>query len=447
MSIKLSERLNVRLQNSVQGIILALILALFAYATNRYKTQWDWTASQLNTLAEQSITAIQSFDKKVVATIYAQKDSEEALSFEQLLERYQQHNSQMEIRVIDPELSPEAAVQDKPIKFGTLLFRVGERSETLTDINEENITNALVRLSKDVHKVIRFTQGHGEHTLEPGSTTSYSQLVSTLKSEGYVVEPINLAATDKVPEDTEVLIIAGPKTRFFPIEVERLQKWLKTQDGHLLVMVDPGAETGLDDFLKKDGIQFLDGLVIDPMAQLMGTGPTTPLLTTFDRNHPVTKNVTLSSFLPTARGIKLLAENENGVQPVELFKGAMKGWIEMGDLATGQVEFNQGQDQPGPILMGVAVEQQKRRLIAVGDSDFIIDRLYNMAGNATLFLNMLHWLADDENFIAIKPRKIVDSNLAVTENQAFWAQIGLIILLPLLLLLIGGGVWYLRKRR
>ena len=50
-------------------------------------------------------------------------------------------------------------------------------------------------------------------------------------------------------------------------------------------------------------------------------------------------------------------------------------------------------------------EAPEGRLVVVGDSDFIGNNLaLAPLGNADLFLNMVNWLTEDEDLIAIRPR-------------------------------------------
>jgi len=64
-------------------------------------------------------------------------------------------------------------------------------------------------------KTIRFVTGHGERDITSHDPeTGYAMIVRALKEENYKVEEIMLMQKKKVPEDTSILIISGPKKDF-----------------------------------------------------------------------------------------------------------------------------------------------------------------------------------------------------------------------------------------
>ena len=52
-----------------------------------------------------------------------------------------------------------------------------------------------------------------------------------------------LAQAGSVPDDASVVIVAGPKTDFFPPEIEALKKYLD-KAGKLLLEIDPPDKAG-----------------------------------------------------------------------------------------------------------------------------------------------------------------------------------------------------------
>ncbi|MBF0141903.1 MAG: GldG family protein [Magnetococcales bacterium] len=460
MEMNRSTRLNFRTQNLVLGLLLAAILGVAAYATHRYQVRWDLTANNRHSLAEQSVKAVQAFPEGVALTVYVQDKGEQKQGILELLERYRVENTKLTIRFVDPDLDPAAARREDVAVYGTVVLRNGEKSEKVTEVTEENITNALIRLSKGSAKVVRMVSGHGEHPFEesapapgmPGqqaSRQSYNTVVTLLKGEGYRVEKLNLAEVEAVPEETGLVVLAGAQGPLFPVEVERLTQWFG-KDGRLLLLLEPGINTGLEPFLADQGITPLAGTVIDPTARLFGAGVTTPLITRYDASHPITKGMSDASFFPEAVALELQpsdSRKEGSPQRTRLLTGADRGWLEVGSLAGGSVEFNAGEDKQGPLLLGVATEAEKRRLVVIGDSDFAADAYVDFSGNSRLVLNAVRWLAADENFIAIKPKPVTDGGLVLSGIDAIILSWGLVAVIPLLLVGTGLTLWLRRKRR
>lgn len=454
MKMDRSTRFNIRSQNFVMGLILTLLLGLAAYASNRYPVRWDWTKASRHTLAEQSIKAVQSFPDGITFTVYIQERGEKRQQIQALMEKYQVINPSVAIRYVDPDLDPAAARQAEVAVYGTVILRAGEKSEKVTEATEESLTNALIRLAKGSAKTIRFISGHGEHPLKPTGDTgsgrnrfAYTQAEALLKGEGYKIESFNLAEVEKVPDETAVVILAGPQKPLLPIETQRLKSWLDA-NGRLLILMGPGVDANINTMLEPHGIALVKGVTLDPTAQMFGGSPTTPLISRYESNHAITKGMSAASIFPDSGALDLQpAPADSKESRVRLLEGAERGWLETGDLSTGQAEFNPDQDRKGPILMGVATESDKQRLVVLANSNFVADAYIGALGNADLFLNITRWLAEDENFIAIKPKEVLDAGLTLPGGDALMLFWGLVLLIPALLLATGATIWYKRRQR
>ena len=81
-----------------------------------------------------------------------------------------------------------------------------------------------------------------------------------------------------------------------------------------------------------------------------------------------------------------------------------------------------------------------------GDSEFANNSLFSIQGNGNLFLNTVSWLAEEEDLIAIRPRKGGGSGpVMLTAAQApfiFWLPV---VLLPLGVFASGAVVFLRRK--
>jgi ABC-type uncharacterized transport system involved in gliding motility auxiliary subunit len=126
--------------------------------------------------------------------------------------------------------------------------------------------------------------------------------------------------------------------------------------------------------------------------------------------------------------------------------------------------FDQG-DVQGPISLAVAVSapvegatppppadgpdanpnKPETRLVVVGDSDFAANSVAGIPGNQDMFLNMVNWLAQQENLISVRPRNPEDRRITMTAGQdrmIFWFTIAI---LPGLIFLAGIQTWWRRR--
>ena len=80
-----------------------------------------------------------------------------------------------------------------------------------------------------------------------------------------------------------------------------------------------------------------------------------------------------------------------------------------------------------------------------GDSDFAGNSYLNLSGNRDLFMNTLSWLAEEEDLIAIRPKKRESQPVVLSYIQGrviFWTSV---VLLPATVMIFGVVVLRLRR--
>ena len=83
--------------------------------------------------------------------------------------------------------------------------------------------------------------------------------------------------------------------------------------------------------------------------------------------------------------------------------------------------------------------------MVIGDSDFIGNGFLGIQGNSDLALNVVNWLTQQENLIAIRPREPEDRRITLTADQQF--RIFLLSLLVIPGVIVGSGVYVWWRRR
>jgi ABC-type uncharacterized transport system involved in gliding motility auxiliary subunit len=139
-----------------------------------------------------------------------------------------------------------------------------------------------------------------------------------------------------------------------------------------------------------------------------------------------------------------------------LFKSNENSWGET-DLKNQNASFDEKSDLKGPLTLAVAVSKEvqpasegkpalKARLVVVGDSDFAGIPYFQSQGNGNLFMNMVSWLAQDEDLISIRPKDPVDRKIVLSESQSRMLQLFSLVFLPGAVLVLGIAVWTRRRR-
>src|SRR6266436_2571183 len=164
---------------------------------------------------------------------------------EDLLKQYAQASGgKFTFRMEDPDRSPGLARRYGIETYGTLVLQSGDKSEKVPDAEEERLTNALVKVTRPGNPVIYVVKGHGERDISSAERTGLSQAKEQLEKANYTVKDLELARTGKVPPDTAVVIVPGPRTDLLPPELTAIDDYL-AQGGHVLVMADPLQADGL----------------------------------------------------------------------------------------------------------------------------------------------------------------------------------------------------------
>lgn len=457
----------------VSAVVVLAILAALNFLASRHNKRWDLTAAKQFTLSDQTRKILQGLDQPVAIKVFAQPDDFQR--FRDRLDQYQYASNQVQVEYIDAVKSPSRANQYQVQSLGTVVFDYGGRTERVTSDSEQELTNGLIKVIQGRQHKIYFTQGHGEKTTTGSERDGFSAIATALGSDNYTVDSLVLAQQKEVPTDASVVIVAGPKSDFFPAEIEMLKRYL-ARGGKLLLMLDPPASSGgaqdlptLTALAAEWAIDVGTNVVVDVSGagQLLGTGPDVPVAARY-QPHPITERFNLITAYPLARSVAPATGSTSGKFAQALVETSPASWAEA-DIktlnASGQVSRDVAQgDKAGPVSLAAAVSspatdvpapaagakpdetnKAETRMVVFGDSDFASNSALGVPGNRDLFMNTVNWLAQQENLIAIRARDPEDRRVTMTAGQqtvVFWLTI---VIIPGLLLLAAVQTWWRRR--
>jgi ABC-type uncharacterized transport system involved in gliding motility auxiliary subunit len=347
---------------------------------------------------------------------------------------------------VDPREHPKETQTANVRSNGELIVEYGKRSEHLTNLNEQNMTNLLQRLARSQERVIVYLDGHGEPRLDGRTNFDLGDFGRQLGNKGFRIQPLNLAVAQDVPDNANVLVIAQPRAEVLKGEVEKLKRFLE-RGGNLLWLVDQEPMRGLQPLAEYLGLQLTPGVVVDPAAAELRIPATIALAASYGV-HPITDNFVLNTAFPFARQIATKAENGDW-RTTQLVEVAQRGWIETGDPEK-NLHFDKDRDVHGPVIVAATLERKvkdkSQRVIVVGTSQFLSNQYVGMLANLDLGTNMLNWLAEDENLISVQPRSRVDTEFTLGRTGLTFIGLWFLLALPAAFLLIGGMVWWRRRQ-
>ena len=174
----------------VQIVIVIGFVALLAFITTRQHLRSDWTENKLYSLADQTEKVISGLDKDVkIIAFFKENDQKGA---QDLLDEYSFDSDNITIEFVDPDAKPQVAKQYQVNKYNSLVIESGMKKETIDELSETNLTNAIMKVTRDVEKTVYFLTGHGERSITDDGTESYKQAAEAIKKENYLVKELNL---------------------------------------------------------------------------------------------------------------------------------------------------------------------------------------------------------------------------------------------------------------
>ena len=457
---------------AIASVLVVLgILAAINYLAGRHNKRWDLTAAHQYTLSDQTKKVLQGLTKPVKATVFARTEDFER--FRNRLEEYQYQSKNFQVEYIDPEKRPAMAERLKESSLGTVVLEYEGRVQRVTSEAEQDLTNGLIKVLQGQQHKVYFTQGHGERDINGSDDRGYGAVAHELGSDNFTAEALVLLQQD-IPADASVVVMAGPQSDLLPPELEKLKAYL-AKAGKLMVLLDPPQKAdapplaNIVALLKDWSVEVGNNAVLDLMSQLRGASPDVPVAAPPYPSHPITSTFRMLTAFPYTREVKPIEGASGGRTATTFIQTGRNSWAES-DLklltteGKAQPEFDKG-DKQGPISIAVAVsapvggatpppagpnenaDQNKpeTRLVVMGDSDFATNGDLGVGGNRDLFLNIVNWLAQQENLISVRPRDPQDRRITLSAGQdrfIFWLTV---LIIPLAILAAGVQTWWRRR--
>jgi len=362
---------------------------------------------------------------------------------------------------------------------------------------EYELSRTIKRLSSRFTPSIGFLTGHEE----PDLATEMANLNSVLSKE-YSPRSIDLKGGRTVPPDIKCLLIVGPKKPFsdwekyaldqFLMRGGKLGLFLDKTDMNLQMAVAELLDLGLDDFLANYGIKVNDDLVVDLQCSKISVRqqrgimtvsnivnyPFFPSATNLNRDNLIVQNLENVDF-PFVSSLDSSQAQQKDLEFIPLVKSSSRSGIQNSPFDTNPFrEFQRTDFDKSGVVLAAALQgsfqsyfrdketpepeepsaqfvrpestltqSPENRLVVVGDADFIKDSGIRSQSNLIFFMNVVDWLSQDENLIAIRSKEVTSRPLKqLTSGQKNLARYANVLGLPLAVILFGIVRWRVRKQ-
>jgi hypothetical protein len=482
------------------SVVAAVVLgfSLNVIAARHYK-RWDLTTGGQFTLSEATVQTLGSLSRPIKLIVLLSKDDPLGVTVDEMLEGYSAQTNMLEIERVDPDRD-QAKLLEVQKRYGVLAGQRGDRVVTDTAIIvvagdrhhyvagddlvrmedagdlrarprlEHAITGGIRTVLSSDKPTVCFTAGHAEPSLEAG-VSGFAELKERLAKNNFEVKSV---FDDENPkpggplEGCALLVLAGPRTPVPKEHADAMKKFIES-GGDALLVVGPVPNTeqtdwvalGVDDVVATAGVAVNSDLVFEPDPTVRPQRGDGEAFFPTVRAHPATR--------------RLQREQDGGVQALVFLASSLRDLggpqkpeplLRTSDKGVGVIDFwkrSAADPKPGPSdhagalaiatateLPAVAGKKRGARIVVLGSLSPI------MGGNwrdpdhygTTLFVEgAITWLTEHEAFLDIPDKPVVTSGLKLTEEALASILRFVVIVIPLLVLIPGIVVNYLRRRR
>jgi len=452
------------------GVVVIVILfsTLFSAGINylAYSLPWRWDVTQAkqHTLADSTIEFINGLKTEIQLTaLYVGLPPK---YLEDLLNEYERvSNGNIKTEIIDPIDQIGYAAQFGSVISGKekkVIVRKGNERRDVDfskkALSEEQLTNAIVRVTREVRHIY-FLVGHGEFELESEEDQGFSLFAKLLNSNNMISQNLMLGIEKNIPEDCDVLVIAGARDDLTKEEEVMIEEYLK-KGGDVLFLIEHVIVTtpdkplteeeknknpSLNSILNQWGVNVEDDIVVD-LSSHAGTDVGSPATRNYMRHKAITQGLDYTFYI-RPRSMTILKERRPTIRLAPIVLSATKdnSWAETNRAL--QIHFDELEDTPGPVPISFVIWEEKEkedlsdtRIIVFTDADFLTNVYIGQYSNAEMGLNIINWLSELDYEVFLDEKEIKVERLDLTSKQRRKIA-ALLFLMPLFIAAGGLIVW------
>ncbi len=460
MNINRKLRFQLLVQNWFFVVLFLMLVVLLGYLASQYRVAKDITQANRNILTQGSVNVLKQMKAPVNITVFATKDDASSgdvfrKGIVDFVARYQRDKHDIRLKFVNPSEEPKLA-QDAGVKVdGEVVVEYQKRAEHITPpFAEQEFTNLLVRLSRTNQQAVMYLDGHGERNLLGVKNHDLGEFGKQLESKGFKFANPDLTIAQAVPRNGAMLVVASPQVDISDIEAQKIKAYLEA-GGNLLWLLDDNNYKGMQAVADYLGLSVSPGVVLDMASAQYGADARVAFASLYGE-HPITTNFMLRTLFPESHEVSAVGTDDNGWKVSKLVEVAPNGWLSAGKLAKGDKPvFNEKTDKRGPINVGVALERiygkKGQRVVVMGNANFLSNTFITNGGNLDLGVNIVNWLAGDDNLITIQPMPLKDINVSIPDTDqgrlvAWTVFHGFQYFIPLGFMIAGLYFWWKRRR-
>lgn len=452
------------------SVVVLAIAVVFNLVVGKLPAQYrnvDLSQTKLSTIGDTTKELVSALDQDV--TIYQIVESgKENETIQKLLERYAGLSSHVKVETMDPVLHPNFVSEytEDDLEDNSLII-VGEKRnkvipyadmfestvnyqtyqyETTGFDGEGQVTSAISYVTTDSLPIMYTITGH-----EEGDMTE--DMKSAIEKENIEMKDLNLLTEESVPDDADCVMLFSPQNDLSEEEADKLITYMENGGKAVIITSYLNKEMpNLQKVLNNYGIGTMEGVVLEADGQHYISGNPTYLVPNIGSSDALGDLSKANSYvlMPVAQAVEKLEDKRDTVTIESLLTTSDSAYVKTN--VNGTLEKEDG-DAEGPFDVGVAatesVDNGETKLIYLTSANLFSQQVDAMVSgnNVKLLANSVSWMCDQEQSVSIPSKSTQISYLTVTAASArMWGMVT-IGLLPVLCLVLGGGIWFKRRKR
>lgn len=454
------------------AVVVCLLIALNVFISFNGR-RWDLTEQGVYSLSPKSTKIVAKLKEPVRFVAIDNPQVQDKEQTRELLELYRYANDKLVFyEIIDPRARP-VEVDALGMKQGNLLYIEygtgrGKAIARINEIDEEAVTNAIIKVTRGASKRVYYVEGHGEPSLESRNQGGLKEFADALGDEHITVQKLLLAVEGTVPSDAAAVLVVAPKKAISGAELSALVSYVK-DGGRLLLFHNPEDReaTAVRDLASEFGMTVGDNMILDQQLRLFaGPQMAVQFVAQDFGSHAITAGMTQTDPLifTFASSVTESAASDSSARYETLVRSGANSWAES-DVdalfnAEGPTASLDSSDLSGPVSIAMVMEREIEektkgdssedsfgkvsRVVVFGDATWIENGNLSAMGNRDLALNAVNWSIGEEGGVAIGPKKI-RASVAPIPQATFNIILALSFLGPELILLLGLFIWWKRR--
>ena len=472
------------------AVIILLNLLVGSLVTRFPSVNLDLTQNGANTLSSEGRKAVDKVNIPVEIYICAtqqqveedQVDADQGLKYSQvgnLFAKAAEQNSKIKVQYVDLDKDPTFAVEYKSdnLAAGDVVVKTAKRHRVLTSTDlfnvqysqdttssqiysnvEGSLISSLNAVTSDKLPVVAFDNGHAEKQ-------DMSAFEKLLANNSFETKEVNLL-TDKIPDDTQMIVLGNPSRDYTDEEIKKLSDFLGSKtlsgDRSLMVTFAPSESTmpKLSTFLEEWGLQVPQAVVAESDQSKFISDNPSYILSNIQNNLQLKKTGDGSStdygyfYTPLSCPVNLLFTTKGDKTTYSLAKSSDSCYLV--DKNTKSTDNLAKQASNTAALSQKTVKNGDKdyhaSVIAVGSSALFTDGVINSStfGNGTYMVDLTKYATgtnDSSSEVQISAKPLDATDITMSSQLSTFFGVGVfMILIPLILIVLGILVYHKRRR-